>query len=639
MTIEVLAAKKATQGIIVPVITFGLVGIGCVVLFCLVHKLFKDIYQPRRILSRGRPPSISHGVFSWISVTFWTKEEFLVNTVGVDGVMLLRFFKMGYLLFFVLSILGLGILGPVNYYSNAPHIGNVTGYELEAILIPALSIENIPKGSPYLKIVLGFTWIFSFITYGFLIVYYRRFITLKLQHDEFALKRTRLSKIEMRSVMVFGIPRELRSEVDLALYFDHLCIGRVETVVLCRNWSLLQKAVRKRAHFLQKIEELCARMGYSAGAIADNPFLPVHASSQDSSEMMIHDVKRRFRALPSEKRPKHRLGFLGIFGPLEDSVEYYCSEFLKWDKTVKNLRKTPERSSATGVAFVTFESPMSAILASQAVVHTDPFSCIVKMAPEPRDIFWPNLSAKTAHSYSKVFRSLVAIGSMFLLVTSSTFVVYSIAGLIDLEQLGAYFPFLGRIIQDLPPTWIQLIQGVIPTLLLAGWNSCLPTVLLILCHFQGLEAESWIQLSLLSKYFFYLFWNVIFVIPFASTVLYKILLNPQKVIEKLGEMLPKSSTTMINYTILQAFGVFPAQLLLAAPLIMTWTARVWSKSTPRQTSNAYYPSILTYINYGVIYPVPMLMFIIGLMYAPIAPLILPFCTIFFAIGYFVYKVF
>lgn len=49
-----------------------------------------------------------------------------------------------------------------------------------------------------------------------------------------------------------------------------------------------------------------------------------------------------------------------------------------------------------------------------------------------------------------------------------------------------------------------------------------------------------------------------------------------------------------------------------------------------------YPSI-TCINYGIVYPIPMLIFVIGLIYAPIAPIILPFCAIFFGIGYFVYK--
>ena len=115
------------------------------------------------------------------------------------------------------------------------------------------------------------------------------------------------------------------------------------------------------------------------------------------------------------------------------------------------------------------------------MVHRRPFAFMTRLAPEPRDVFWPNLSSRTANSYTKLFRSLFVMGSMFSIVFSSTFVVSSIAGLIDLEQLGILIPMLGDIFKDLPDGWIQFIQGVIPAILLAGWTSCLPSLLLGTC--------------------------------------------------------------------------------------------------------------------------------------------------------------
>jgi hypothetical protein len=100
-----------------------------------------------------------------------------------------------------------------------------------------------------------------------------------------------------------------------------------------------------------------------------------------------------------------------------------------------------------------------------------------------------------------------------------------------------------------------------------------------------------------------------------------------------------SSTTLINLIILQGFAIYPAQLLLAAPLLLTWFYRLLTfAQTSRKISHAYYPSILTQINYGIIYPLPIVVFTIGVMYALISPVILPFCALFFASGYFVYKV-
>ncbi|KAJ2998500.1 hypothetical protein HDV02_004508 [Globomyces sp. JEL0801] len=403
---------KNNQGIILPLITFGSIGLFCVFLFCIVRKysitilterFFNDIYSPRTMLPRGRPPKISNRLLSWVWVVFSTSESFLVNTVGLDGVM-------------------------------------------------------VPQQSPLLKVILGFTWLISFIAYGFIMIYYRRFITLKLQYDEYALKRTQLSKIEMRTVMVFGIPQDLRSEVNLAVYFENLGIGKVDTVVLCRNWSLLQRAVEKRAYFLRQLELLyvkCKKIPreYDSARNLNEERLPF-VQRNDEHERLCSEILSHFSNISPLRRPKHRIGMVslfivglfGLFGPLVDSVEFYCAEFKHWDKTVARIRKTPEKSKATAVALVTFESPISAV-------------CV------------------------------------------------------------------------------------------------------------------------------------------------------------------ESSSTLINIIILQAVAVYPAQLLLAAPLILTWLSRLapWANSTPREISNAYYPSILTCINYGIIYPLPILVFVVGLMYSAIAP--------------------
>nr|KAJ3423210.1 hypothetical protein HK105_000364 [Polyrhizophydium stewartii] len=619
----------------------------------------------RAHLCSGRPPRLRKGLFSWIPVVFRTKENVLINTVGLDAIMLLRFFKMGYRMFAVFTVLGMGVLAPVNFYAHPPPLANATtGYQIEDLMLPALSVDNVPNKSKYLRVHMAFTWLFSLLTIAYVVAHYRGFVRLKMQYDEHALRQTKMSKIEMRSVMVFGIPREMRNEIDLASYFESLGVGNVESVVLCRNWSHLRNAIQKRAHFLNKLETVFAQVarrhaanertsarngrreilrGNSAVRVSSllspehAPLLPRGAfASTESVNPAAIEVLSRIDAMNSSWRPQHRTGFLGLFGTLVDSAEFYAAKFHEWDRLVERFRRMPERSAPTAVGIVTFESPT---LVSQAVLQRRPFACMTKMAPEPRDMYWPNLSSKTASSYTKAIRGLLVYGSLFMLVFFSTFIVSSIAGLIDLGQLAVYVPVLGAILKDIPDTWIQFIQGVIPAALLTLWTSSLPSVLLILCQIQGIEASSWIEMSLLTKYFSYQLWNILFLTVFARTFVYEIIPNPQMVIELLGQMVPKSSTTLINYVILQAAAVYPAQLLLVAPLILTWLSRFspLSRSTPRQTSDAYYPSVLTCINYGVAYPVPMIIFVIGVVYAPIAPLILPFCALFFAVGYFVYK--
>ncbi|KAJ3034288.1 hypothetical protein HK097_004561, partial [Rhizophlyctis rosea] len=220
--------EKKDQGVIVPLATFFGVGVFCFLLFCCVRTVFRDIYAPRRSLAGGRPPRLPKGLFSWAPYVFNMPESVLISTVGLDGVMLLRFFKMCGRLFLILTLLGLAIVAPTNYYANPPALEDCKGILCEHALLYALSIRNVPFQSRWLSIHLLFTWIFSIIAYIYLIAYYRGMVELKLQYDEHVLRRTRMSKIEMRSVILFGIPRELRHEVDLASYIEGLGIGKVE---------------------------------------------------------------------------------------------------------------------------------------------------------------------------------------------------------------------------------------------------------------------------------------------------------------------------------------------------------------------------------------------------------------------------
>jgi hypothetical protein len=63
-----------------------------------------------------------------------------------------------------------------------------------------MQVDNVP--ADYLLFHLFFTWVISFIVLSTLIRYNRNFVNLKLQYDEYALKMTKMKKIEMRSIIV-----------------------------------------------------------------------------------------------------------------------------------------------------------------------------------------------------------------------------------------------------------------------------------------------------------------------------------------------------------------------------------------------------------------------------------------------------
>lgn len=66
---------------------------------------------------------------------------------------------------------------------------------------------------------------------------------------------------------------------------------------------------------------------------------------------------------------------------------------------------------------------------------------------------------------------------MFLMVFFNTIVVSTIASLIDLDTLSILIPFFKDIILNMSPNIRQIIQGVIPTAVLALWTSLMPLML------------------------------------------------------------------------------------------------------------------------------------------------------------------
>ncbi|KAJ3051929.1 hypothetical protein HDU99_008286, partial [Rhizoclosmatium hyalinum] len=341
-----------------------------------------------------------------------------------------------------------------------------------------------------------FTWLFSLLAYACLIAFYRAHVNLKHHYASNVLKRTSLSKIEYRSIMLFNLPPDLHQEIECASYFESLEIGRVENVVVCRQWFKLREAIRKRFYYLQQLERIFAdavrnhalkpvappSAGPSAtlSVVAEVDSAPnspnedyttdahapllqniQHLSPSEIQDPGLREIISRLGTIKLDQRPHHHIGFLGIFGERVDSIDYYAEKYLEWDTAVRELRAVPEDSPCTAVAFVTFESPQSAILASQIMIQKRPFACIAKMAPEPRDIYWPNVSSRTASSTIKIFRSLLMNSiSILIFLSSILWVAFS-----SILPSWTKLPFLEDLFDKLSEPVKDLLQQVVPVAL------------------------------------------------------------------------------------------------------------------------------------------------------------------------------
>lgn len=82
------------------------------------------IYEPKVKYHEGDkpPPRISDSFLGWLPPLMHTKEPELVDKIGLDAVIFLRFLRMLRLLFLGVVVLAGGVLLPVNAIHNLKHV-------------------------------------------------------------------------------------------------------------------------------------------------------------------------------------------------------------------------------------------------------------------------------------------------------------------------------------------------------------------------------------------------------------------------------------------------------------------------------------------------------------------------------------
>ncbi|THG99126.1 hypothetical protein EW026_g3170 [Hermanssonia centrifuga] len=473
---------------------------------------------------------------------------------------------MSFTLFSICSVFAVTILMPINLKHNID-IGDGRDDDNDPQLMNTPPdtlpdhdwLDLISDANSYLSLHLLFTYLFTGLTLYFIYRNYQKFIRAR---QLFSLEL--VHSIAPRTVLVTSLPPHLRGDRALAEYFENMGLS-VESVSVCREVDSLKKLLDRRTESLMKLE--AAWVKYLGN--------PSRAAPVDSSTE-----------------------------PLVHLDEYLEAKFKEADEAVTRRRRTG-KFKATHVAFVTFEKMSSAQIAVQTAHAPNPGQCITYQAPEPRDIIWTNMGLPPK---SAAIREYMILAAMCLLLFFWFIPVTALAGLLSYKEIKKTLPALARLIDANAPIR-AIVQNSLPSVAMISLNACLPFLLEGLTYLQGYRARSWIEYSLLKKYFLFLLINVVFIFLFASTYwqLVRDLANsPMKIPEKLAAALQQGRARhfFLSYVMLQDYAE-----LNAPPMI----------------------------NYGVVYPQAILIFVITLLYSVIQPLILIFGAIYFGSAYVVYK--
>ena len=171
-----------------------------------------------------------------------------------------------------------------------------------------------------------------------------------------------------RTIRLSGIPPSLRSEEKIRSFIEHLEIGKVDKVMLCRNWQELDDRVAERMAVLRKLEEAWTvflghrrveRTLESLPIVQPPPPGPdSYRDDEDEEEnaAALDGAAHNPIAPYSRTRPTIRVGdrFFSMRGRQVDAIDYYEEQLKHMDDEIRDLRKKDFKP--TSLAFVTLDS-------------------------------------------------------------------------------------------------------------------------------------------------------------------------------------------------------------------------------------------------------------------------------------------
>jgi hypothetical protein len=237
-------------------------------------------------------------------------------------------------------------------------------------------------------------------------------------------------------------------------------------------------------------------------------------------------------------------------------------------------------------------------MAVQAVLDSSPLQLLANTSPAPADVVWPNTYMPRS---SRMWRAWSITAFITLLTILWSVVLVPIAGLIDLDRIHSVWPGLADVLDEhlvlkslvqtqLPTLVISLLNVLVPYLYDCKYPCssmhCFANIVSGLSNQQGMISQGDVELSIISKNFFFTFFNffIVFTALGTAALAPENLGNetPRETANKLALSIQDLRGFYVNYIILQGLGLFPFRLLEFGPIFM-YPITLMGAKTPRGT--------------------------------------------------------
>ncbi|XAR65685.1 hypothetical protein NMG60_11009874 [Bertholletia excelsa] len=533
---------------------------------------------------------------NWIPDALRMPEPELIDHAGLDSAVYLRIYLLGLKIFVPISLLAWSILVPVNWTNSTLQLSE----DLKKVHysdIDKLSISNIPLKSQRFWAHIVMAYVFTFWTCYVLKREYEKVTSMRLHF--LASERRRPDQF---TVLVRNVPPDPDESVS----------ENVEHFFL----------VNHPDHYLTH------QVVYNANKLAKL----VEKKKNKQNWLDFYQLKY---SRNQAKRPVMKTGFLGLWGNKVDAIDFQTSEIERLSKEIAAEREriTNNPDSIMPAAFVSFRTRWGAAVCAQTQQSRDPTIWLTEWAPEPRDVYWHNLALPYV---SLTIRRLIIFIAFFFLTFFFMIPIAFVQSLANIEGIEKTLPFLKFIIEI--PFIKSFIQGFLPGIALKLFLIFLPTILMLMSKFEGFISISSLERRSASRYYIFNLVNVFLGSVISGTAFEQlntfIHQSANEIPKTIGVAIPMKATFFITYIMVDGWAGIAGEILRLKPLIIFHLKNFFLVKTEKDREEAMDPGSLGF-NTGE--PQIQLYFLLGLVYAAVTPLLLPFILIFFSLAYVVFR--
>ncbi|KAJ9101756.1 hypothetical protein QFC21_003095 [Naganishia friedmannii] len=608
-------------------ILMSVLSLGTLMAFSFLRPRDKRVYAPKikyvqtveeqdPTLNLKPPPEISNGIFSWFSPVLHTHEEAMLQQIGLDGVTFLRCLRLLRSLFLVISVLVGGALLPINVVYNLKEVSADSRNYLSL-----LTIQNLNGNILWAHVAM--VYIITLLVCYFVWYHWKKMILLRqawFRSDEYQ------NRIYSRTLMITQVPKDYRTDEGLVhlmgkLKVDGIRIGQqIDCTSIGRRLDDFPELIEEHNKAVRNLEETLVKylkgnqLGAKRPQITKGGFLGCGGETK-ASPCIAHpycDAIQYYSQLVKYLRDKI------------DQKRLDIDALIRKDRQARKQRKET-KPHGENYGFVTLKTISEAHrIARTHRGHLKELNgAQIQLAPSPQDLIWKNVPLEPSVIAGRKVWGFICLGVICFLHTLPLLFVSLLA---NLSSVGH------RAVTRALTVYVAFLRNWKQSSAFGNW-------------YQGAMTRSRLNRAVIARYFAFTIISNLIIFSMLGVVYNAV----AQVIIKVGEH--KSASEIFSYlsdiqgTYVQQstywLTVFPLrgflvifEIVQLIKLLLLSVQRLLFAKTPRDIKEYTKPP---FFEYAIVLTNMLFLAAIGMVYAPLAPLVCLGVTLVFWVSSAIYK--